>query len=77
MNGLTQKQILLRNLKDAGCDETSIKRYLKLGAEGKEKEQYRLLSAHRAVLLDQIHENQKKLDCLDYLIYSIKTQRGV
>ena len=39
MNGLTEEQLLLRNLKDAGCSEADIERYLKLRAEGKELEQ--------------------------------------
>ena len=72
MNGLTEEQLLLRNLKkDAGCSEADIERYLKLRAEGKELEQSRFLSAHRVKLLEQIHESQEKLDCLDYLIYNM------
>ena len=75
MNGLTEEQLLLRNLKDAGCSEADIERYLKLRAEGKELEQSRFLSAHRVKLLEQIHESQEKLDCLDYLIYSMKNNK--
>ena len=63
MNGLTEEQLLLRNLKDAGCSEADIERYLKLRAEGKALEQSRFLSAHRVKLLEQIHESQEKLDC--------------
>ena len=73
MNGLTEEQLLLRNLKDAGCGEADIERYFKLRAEG--KEQLRFLSAHRVKLLDQVHESQEKLDCLDYLIYSMKNNK--
>ncbi len=29
MNGLTEEQLLLRNLKDAGCSEADIERYFK------------------------------------------------
>ena len=75
MNGLTEEQLLLRNLKDAGCGEADIERYFKLRAEGKEQEQLRFLSAHRVKLLDQVHESQEKLDCLDYLIYSMKNNK--
>lgn len=75
MNGLTEEQLLLRNLKDAGCSEADIERYFKLRAEGKELEQSRFLAAHRVKLLDQIHESQEKLDCLDYLIYSMKNRQ--
>ena len=72
MNGLTDEQLLLRNLKDAGCDDSMIEQYLKLKKEGREKEQMRLLSLHRASLLDRIHEGEKQIDCLDYLIYQME-----
>ncbi len=75
MNGLTEEQLLLRNLQDAGCGETDIQRYFKLREEGREQEQLRFLSAHRVKLLDQVHKSQEKLDCLDYLIYSMKNNK--
>lgn len=31
-----------------------------------------MLSKHRASLLRSIHKYQKELDCLDFLVYSIK-----
>lgn len=76
MNGLTEDQRLLRNLKDAGCGEADIERYFKLKSEGKEQEQFRFLSAHRMKLLDQVHASQEKLDRLDYLIYSMRNKKG-
>ena len=72
MNGLTDEQLLLRNLKDAGCDDLTIERYLKRKKEGREREQMRLLSLHRASLLDRLHVNQRMIDCLDYLIYQME-----
>ncbi len=60
------------NLKDAGCDEAMIQEYFQLYYEGKQQEQYRILSMHRASLLDQIHASQHRIDCLDYLIYIMK-----
>ena len=72
MNEMSEEQLLLRNLKDAGCDEATIRRYLKLKMEGKEQEQLRLLSMHRASLLDSVHVSQQMIDCLDYLILTMK-----
>lgn len=69
---MTEEQIVLRNLKDAGCDDTTINKYFKLKNEGREKEQLRLLLLHRASLLDKVHAGQQMIDCLDYLIYSLK-----
>lgn len=60
---------LLRNLLDAGCSRDFADSFFHL--EDKQK-RLRLLSCHRCSLLDEIHERQKQLECLDYLIYSIK-----
>ena len=32
----------------------------------------KLLTAKRKELLDEIHAGQRKLDCLDYLIYELQ-----
>ena len=68
-------QLLIRNLKDAGCQEEEIQRFLQLGQEGKRREQLRLLSMHRAALLDQLHVSQRQIDCLDYLVYQMNHGR--
>ena len=58
MNEMTKETQLLRNLKDAGCDKATIAKYIQLQKEGRQQEQYKLLSMHRALLLDQIHVSQ-------------------
>lgn len=66
-----QKEII-ENLEDAGCDDSVIGQFLKMGNEQKRQEQLRLLSCHRKTLLNVVHENQKRIDCLDYLIHKLK-----
>ena len=68
------ERLLIRNLKDAGCSETDIQRFLQLGQEGKQREQLRLLTMHRALLLDQLHVSQRQIDCLDYLVYQMSSR---
>lgn len=63
---------LLQNLTDAGCDAGTKETYLQFHREGKTKERLKLLSRQRKQLLTTIHENQKRLDCLDYLIHTIE-----
>lgn len=75
MNEMTEDERLLRNLKDAGCGEVTIHKYLQLQKEGRRQEQYRLLSMHRASLLDRIHIDQQMIDCLDYLVYTMKKEQ--
>lgn len=75
MNEMTEEEKLLRNLKDAGCDETTIKKCLQLQKEEKWQEQYRILSMHRVSLLDRMHVNQQMIDSLDFLIYALKKNK--
>ena len=66
--------ILREGLKDAGCDSDTIRR-CEILAQGKKKgELMRILSQHRRALLDTVHEHEKRIDCLDYLIYQIEKQ---
>ena len=40
--------------------------------ENQKEKQLELLEIHRNQLLTQIHKEEKKISCLDYLIYQIK-----
>lgn len=74
MDTLQEKDVLLlRNLKDAGCDTQTVEQFFQLQNECKIQQQLRLLSRQKNLLLRKVHENQAKVDCLDYLIYSIKS----
>lgn len=75
MNEMPEEERLLRNLKDAGCDEATIQKYLELQGEGRLQEQYKLLRSHRVSLLDRVHVSQRMVDCLDYLIYEMKKKQ--
>ena len=63
-----------RNLSDAGCDAPLIEHFLELMQNQKRKEQYRLLSHHRASLLEKLHQDQYKIDCLDHMIYTMRKE---
>lgn len=72
MDKKNMQDALAQNLQDAGCDESTIEQYLKYGSVGCLNMQLCILSKQRSQLLDSIHKEQKKLDCLDFLIYKIK-----
>lgn len=65
---------IIQNLKDAGCDEDTIKAFIKDIRAEKISEGLKLLSAHRRTLLRHLHEEQKQIDCLDYLVYQLEKQ---
>lgn len=67
----TMSDLTLQNLKDAGCPEETIHEFVK---SRNMRQQLTVLAAYRKRLLDGIHAEQKKLDCLDYLIFKIRKE---
>ena len=65
-------QALLDNLEDAGCGPEVTKRFLTLEKTGQHQEQLKLLSEHRRHLLDCLHREERRIDCLDYLVYQLE-----
>lgn len=49
---------------------------MSLQDHGKEREQIEILESHRKELVKQMHDVQKKLDCLDYLLFYKRKQTG-
>lgn len=65
------KQTVTQNLQDAGCDEETITVFWETLKQGKREQALKMLGTHRNALLDTIHDEQKQIDCLDYLIYQM------
>lgn len=65
---------MLVNLRDAGCDDGMIERYLEIATDDSQcaLKLIRLLTPHRKALLDALHADQAKLDCLDYLLFQLR-----
>ena len=63
-------------MRDAGCDMKTVERFMELGEEGKTREQLDLLANHRRQLLDRVHKEEKRIDCLDYLVYQMQKQKS-
>ena len=72
---MNKKLDIIKNLKDAGCDDDFITKYLRLEKSYNRQEQLKLLSLHRTSLINQIHDSYNMIDCLDYLIYKMKKQK--
>jgi uncharacterized protein Smg (DUF494 family) len=70
-----EQEMLLQNLKDAGCDQQTIKNCLALFQQKNTSEMKRLLAKHKQKLLETIHIHQKEIDCLDYLIFRLDQSR--
>ncbi len=69
---MTQEQdkTILQNLIDAGCSENFIDKFFKIKELGSIKLLIPMLNRHKIKLLNDLHNLQKQIDCLDYLIFN-------
>lgn len=66
------RQVVIQNLQDAGCTQKMVQRIMTQLEEDDFEELSKLLEQHRSCLLNLIHDKEKQIDCLDYLVYQIK-----
>ncbi|MCD8383953.1 MAG: hypothetical protein LUC39_03230 [Clostridiales bacterium] len=69
-----EAQRFYQNLVDIGFEEEMISRCVLLRERGRRRELLRTLQGGRRDLLNHIHAEQKKLDCLDYLVYRLNQE---
>ena len=74
MYGMGTREAVTQNLLDAGCGEELIRRFCALAAAGRRRECLALLAGHRRHLLERCHAEQRRIDCLDYLVYQIEQE---
>lgn len=72
MHDAAHDTMLIETLRDAGCDNTEIKKFLILQKQVRKNESIRLLGRHRRALLETVHAYQKKVDTLDHVIYTLE-----
>ena len=53
---------------DAGCDKELIAEVTQLYEHREIELAVRRLRRHRCTLMDELHESQRKVDCLDFLL---------
>ena len=66
MNAELEK--ILISLEDTGCSEEERKKAKQLYDAGDSEELIRYFRKCRCSRMDELHESQRKVDCLDYLI---------
>ena len=66
------REAVIQNLKDAGCTQDIIECCMACVEQGKKRELLKRLEEHRTGLLHEVHEEEKHIDCLDYLVYQIR-----
>lgn len=63
---------VIQTLKDAGCDNATAEAFMQNMYDGKVNAALKLLAAYRITLLQNLHTQQKQIDCLDYLVYTVQ-----
>ncbi len=70
MNSYDENAIV-QNLIDAGCGKEFIAEFMETLRKNNISKDLKLLQAHRRLLLDNLHKEQKRIDRLDYLVYTM------
>ena len=63
--------VIFQNLSDAGCDLETSERCTELILAGKCEQALALIKSMKKRLLEELHQNQKRVDNLDFLVYKI------
>ena len=67
-------QAVRENLLDAGCTEDSALAVERLYRAGQLGDALRQVKVIRCDLMDELHQSQRKVDCLDYLIRQMERE---
>ena len=70
-------EALGQNMADAGCSAETIRLCLSLAESGQWEKLRRELKKHRGKLLDTLHESERQIDCLDYLLYELNRKNKI
>lgn len=68
---------IVQNLKDAGCGQALITEFMEDFRKKNISKDLKLLQAHRRLLLEKLHKEQKRIDCLDYLVYKMTKENSI
>ena len=68
---LSEKEIL-KHLKEAGCSRKMQEQFLRLEKEKNVQGQLQLLFDYRKKLQQRVRDGERKIYCLDYLVYQME-----
>ena len=66
---MPETERLMQGLKDSGCSEEAAVRICSLYSAGDSEGMLRQMKKQRCALVEEMHESQKKVDRMDYLIH--------
>ena len=69
------RESVIQNLEDPGCETEMIRNFLGWFDKGQQAKQLELLEHQREYLLGRVHMDERRISCLDYLIYQIQGKK--
>ena len=72
MNAYNSEEDIIQNLKDTGCNSKQIQELIELYSAGKIDKIYSIMESYRNKVLNNIHKNEKQIECIDYFIYQME-----
>ncbi len=66
---------ILAGLKETGCTDDTLKKAKQVYETGTADELIRFFRRYRCGLMEELHESQRRVDCLDYLIRQTKNKK--
>lgn len=63
---------IYQNLTDAGCDAKLTTQCMALFTSGRYADMIPVLTQYRETLLGSVRTGQKRIDCLDFLVYKLR-----
>lgn len=71
---MSTEENIIQNLKDAGCSKRQIEEFMDYAGKHERNSELQLLRQQREILLNGLHERQRMIECLDYLVYQISKE---
>ena len=71
---MSEKEQFKQGLSDAGCSTEAVERIIRLCAAGSYDEALHQMKVQRCALVEQMHESQRKVDRMDFLIRNQEKQ---
>lgn len=77
MRACYTEEAIMQNLEDAGCNAEMIECFMKKFRAHNRTDSLKLLEMQRRKLLDNLHREQRCIDCLDYLVHDIEKSEHI
>ncbi len=76
-NAADTKAVFTENLRDMGLDEDGTSKCMQMIEEKQYTALDSFLKEYRQTLLDNVHKYNDRIDCLDFLTYTLRKNGGI